>query len=71
MDPTHLLTTPHACLGPETFTAHTPLGGCQGATDQIHLSPTPGAYRRVLLPLGSSRPEREPTAGPRRHRQEA
>ncbi|MFI7344064.1 CoA transferase [Streptomyces sp. NPDC050085] len=46
----------HAYLDPETFTAHTPLGDYQGVTDQIHLSRTPGAYRHVLLPLGSSRP---------------
>ncbi|KAA5838476.1 CoA transferase [Saccharopolyspora hirsuta] len=47
----------HAYLPPETFTADTPLGRYQGVTDQVRMSETPGAYRHVLVPRGSSRPE--------------
>ncbi|MEV5065111.1 CoA transferase [Streptomyces sp. NPDC053794] len=52
----------HAYLDPETFTARTPLGDYQGVTDQIRMSQTPGAYRHVLLPRGSSRPAWETPA---------
>ena len=41
----------------DLFTAETPLGTYQGMTDQIVLSRTPGAYRTVLVPRGSSKPE--------------
>ena len=47
----------HAYLDPETFTAQTPLGHYQGVTDQVRMSATPGEYRPVLVPRGSSRPE--------------
>ncbi len=47
----------HAYLDPETFTADTPLGHYQGVTDQVRMSATPGRYRTVLVPRGSSRPE--------------
>ncbi|MCX2730086.1 CoA transferase [Saccharopolyspora sp. NFXS83] len=47
----------HAYLAPETFTADTPLGHYQGVTDQVRMSATPGHYRTVLVPRGSSRPE--------------
>lgn len=47
----------HAYLDPETFTADTPLGHYQGVTDQVRMTETPGAYRHVLVPRGSSRPE--------------
>ncbi|WP_435118827.1 CoA transferase [Amycolatopsis thermoflava] len=47
----------HAYLDPETFTAETPLGHYQGVTEQIHMSATPGHYRTVLVPRGSSRAE--------------
>ncbi|AZG44473.1 CoA transferase [Gordonia insulae] len=47
----------HVYLDPETFTADTPLGRYQGVTDQVHMSQTPGRYRTILVPRGSSRPE--------------
>ncbi|MFF5991696.1 CoA transferase [Prauserella flavalba] len=47
----------HAYLDPETFTADTPLGRYQGVTEQVRMSATPGRYRTVLVPRGSSRPE--------------
>ncbi|NMD56583.1 MULTISPECIES: CoA transferase [Tsukamurella] len=47
----------HEYLPPETFTAATPLGQYQGVTDQVRMSATPGAYRTVLVPRGSSAPE--------------
>jgi crotonobetainyl-CoA:carnitine CoA-transferase CaiB-like acyl-CoA transferase len=47
----------HTSIAPDLFTAETPLGTYQGMTDQIVLSRTPGAYRTVLLPRGSSKPE--------------
>ena len=47
----------HISIAPDLFTAETPLGTYQGMTDQIVLSRTPGAYRTVLVPRGSSKPE--------------
>jgi crotonobetainyl-CoA:carnitine CoA-transferase CaiB-like acyl-CoA transferase len=47
----------HRYLAPETFTAETPLGTYQGVTDQVSMSATPGRYRTVLVPRGSSKPE--------------
>jgi crotonobetainyl-CoA:carnitine CoA-transferase CaiB-like acyl-CoA transferase len=47
----------HRSIAPDLFTAETPLGTYQGMTDQIVLSRTPGAYRTVLVPRGSSKPE--------------
>jgi hypothetical protein len=50
-------TEEHTYSTPDLFTAETPLGTYQGLTDQIELSRTPGAYRTVLVPRGSSKPE--------------
>ncbi|WP_405056637.1 CoA transferase [Kribbella sp. NBC_01505] len=47
----------HAYLDPDTFTAETPLGLYQGVTDQVQMSATPGAFRTILVPRGSNRPE--------------
>jgi len=50
-------TDEHKYSTPDLFTAETPLGTYQGMTDQIILSRTPGAFRTVLVPRGSSKPE--------------
>lgn len=47
----------HIYLPPDLFTAETPLGTYQGMTEQVVMSRTPGTYRTVLVPLGSSKPE--------------
>ena len=47
----------HTNIAPDLFTAETPLGTYQGMTDQIVMSRTPGLYRTVLMPRGSSKPE--------------
>jgi crotonobetainyl-CoA:carnitine CoA-transferase CaiB-like acyl-CoA transferase len=47
----------YAYIAPDLFTAETPLGIYQGMTDQIVMSRTPGSYRTVLMPRGSSKPE--------------
>ncbi|MDY6808381.1 MAG: CoA transferase [Actinomycetota bacterium] len=47
----------HVYLDPEVFTADTPLGRYQGVTDQVQMGHTPGKYRTILVPRGSSRPE--------------
>ena len=47
----------HANIAPDLFTAETPLGTYQGMTDQGILSRTPGSFRTVLVPRGSSKPE--------------
>jgi crotonobetainyl-CoA:carnitine CoA-transferase CaiB-like acyl-CoA transferase len=47
----------HTYVAPDVFTAETPLGTYQGFTDQVVLSRTPGAFRTVLTPRGSSMPE--------------
>ena len=47
----------HADVAPDLFTAETPLGTYQGMTDQVVLSRTPGLFRTVLMPRGSSKPE--------------
>ena len=39
------------------FYAETPLGTYQGMSDQIVMSRTPGSFRTVLAPRGSSKPE--------------
>jgi len=46
----------HADVAPDLFTAETPLGTYQGITEKI-LSRTPAAFRTVLVPQGSSKPE--------------
>jgi len=50
-------TDEHAYVAPDLFTAETPLGTYQGMTDQVVLSRTPGSFRTVLVPRGSSKPE--------------
>src|ERR1700750_1466853 len=50
-------TDEHTYSTPDLFTAETPLGTYQGMTDQVVLSRTPGAFRTVLVPRGSSKPE--------------
>jgi crotonobetainyl-CoA:carnitine CoA-transferase CaiB-like acyl-CoA transferase len=47
----------HTYVAPDLFTAETPLGTYQGVTDQVKMSRTPGAFRTVLVPRGSSKPE--------------
>jgi crotonobetainyl-CoA:carnitine CoA-transferase CaiB-like acyl-CoA transferase len=44
-------------IAPDLFTAETPLGSYQGMTDQVVMSRTPGSFRTVLVPRGSSKPE--------------
>ena len=50
-------TAEHSRVPPDLFTAETPLGSYQGMTDQVLMSRTPGAFRTVLVPRGSSKPE--------------
>jgi hypothetical protein len=50
-------TEEHRDIAPDLFTAETPLGTYQGMTDQLVMSRTPGSYRTVLVPRGSSKPE--------------
>jgi CoA-transferase family III len=50
-------TDEHTYTAPDLFTAETPFGTYQGMTDQIVMSRTPGAFRTVLAPRGSSKPE--------------
>ena len=47
----------HMYVAPDLFTAETPLGTYQGLTDQVAMSRTPGSFRTVLVPRGSSKPE--------------
>ncbi|MEJ8846113.1 CoA transferase [Variovorax rhizosphaerae] len=47
----------HRYLDPEVFQAETPMGLYQGVTDQVRMSLTPGQYRQVLVPRGSSQAE--------------
>jgi crotonobetainyl-CoA:carnitine CoA-transferase CaiB-like acyl-CoA transferase len=49
-------TAEHSSVPPDLFTAETPLGTYQGITDQVVMSRTPGSFRTVLVPLGSSKP---------------
>jgi len=46
----------HADIAPDLFTAETPLGTNQGIAEMV-LSRTPGRFRTVLVPRGSSKPE--------------
>lgn len=58
----------HSYVTPDLFTAETPLGTYQGFTDQVVLSRSPGAFRTVLVPPGSSKPEwLETDAGKRKN----
>jgi crotonobetainyl-CoA:carnitine CoA-transferase CaiB-like acyl-CoA transferase len=47
----------HRYVAPDLFVAETPLGTYQGTTDQVVLSRIPEAFRTILVPRGSSRPE--------------
>jgi len=47
----------HTYVPPDLFTADTPLGLYQGFTEQVAMSRTPGSFRTILLPRGSSKPE--------------
>jgi crotonobetainyl-CoA:carnitine CoA-transferase CaiB-like acyl-CoA transferase len=47
----------HRYVAPDLFTAETPLGTYQGMTDQVVMSRTKEAYRTVLAPHGSSKPQ--------------
>jgi crotonobetainyl-CoA:carnitine CoA-transferase CaiB-like acyl-CoA transferase len=47
----------HFYPAPELFSVETPCGTYQGMTDQVIMSKTPGFYRTVLAPMGSSKPE--------------
>ena len=44
-------------IAPDVFTAETPLGTYQGLDEQVYLPKSPGSYRTVLVPRGSSKPE--------------
>src|SRR5262245_3667905 len=50
-------TDEHTQVAPNLFTAETPLGTYQGMTDQVVMSRTKEAYRTILVPRGSSKPE--------------
>ena len=50
-------TDEHAYIAPDLFTAETPLGTYQGMTEQVVLPKSPGSFRTVLDPRGSSKPE--------------
>jgi hypothetical protein len=50
-------TDEHMYVAPDLFAAETPLGSYQGMTDQVVMSRTPGSFRTVLMPRGSSKPE--------------
>jgi CoA-transferase family III len=50
-------TDEHTYVAPDLFTAETPIGSYRGITDQIVMSRTPGVFRTVLVPPGSSKPE--------------
>ena len=50
-------TDEHTYIAPDLFSAETLLGSYQGMTDQIVMSRTPGSFRTVLVPRGSSKPE--------------
>lgn len=50
-------TDEHTHVTPDLFTAETPLGTYQGMTEQVVMSRTKEAYRTILVPRGSSKPE--------------
>jgi hypothetical protein len=47
----------HTYVAPDLFTAETALGTYRGMTDQVIMSRTKAAYRTVLAPRGSSKPQ--------------
>jgi len=50
-------TDAHTNIPPDVFTADTPLGTYQGLDEQAYLAKSPGSFRTVLVPRGSSKPE--------------
>jgi hypothetical protein len=54
---------PHSQPEPELFVADSPAGSYQGVTDQVKMSRTPGSYRTVLVPRGTSKPAWLPRSG--------
>ena len=47
----------HTYVPPDLFTDETPLGLYQGISEQVVMSRTPGSFRTVLVPRGSSKLE--------------
>jgi crotonobetainyl-CoA:carnitine CoA-transferase CaiB-like acyl-CoA transferase len=50
-------TDAHTNIPPDVFSADTPLGTYQGLDEQAYLAKSPGSFRAVLVPHGSSKPE--------------
>jgi len=50
-------TEEHAKVAPDVFARETPLGTYQGLDEQVYLPKSPGSFRTVLVPRGSSKPE--------------
>jgi hypothetical protein len=49
----------HTYVAPDLFTSDTPLDLYKGVTEQVVMSRTPGSFRTVLVPRGSSKAEWE------------
>jgi len=52
-------TDERAYIDPDPILADTPMGFYKGVAEQVEMTRTPGRYRHLLLPLGSSKPEWE------------
>jgi hypothetical protein len=50
-------TDEHTNVAPDVFTRETSLGTYQGLDEQVYLPKSPGSFRTVLVPRGSSKPE--------------
>ena len=50
-------TDEHTNVAPDVFTRETLLGTYQGLDEQVYLPKSPGSFRTVLVPRGSSKPE--------------
>jgi crotonobetainyl-CoA:carnitine CoA-transferase CaiB-like acyl-CoA transferase len=50
-------TDERAKVAPDVFTRETSLGTYQGLDEQVYLPKSPGSFRTVLVPRGSSKPE--------------
>src|SRR5258706_13985487 len=50
-------TDEHTIVAPDVFTRETSLGTYQGIDEQVYLPKSPGSFRTVLVPRGSSKPE--------------
>jgi crotonobetainyl-CoA:carnitine CoA-transferase CaiB-like acyl-CoA transferase len=50
-------TDEHTKVAPDVFTRETSLGTYQGLDEQVYLPKSPGSFRTVLVPRGSSKPE--------------